>query len=73
MTIKNKLNLINANLITKNVVEIAEETQYTSQSMDAIVVVSTRNNELRTTIEAIVSRLTSDADNLENELSKFKI
>lgn len=49
----------NVNLITQNVVEIA--------------VVSTKNNELRITIETSVSMLRHDADNLENELSKFKI
>jgi len=112
----------NVNLITQNVVEIAEETQHTSHSMDEIsesaqklivasndtkenlmqtkenstdvmhqstyiatkikelmsnideiVVVSTKNNELRTTIENAVSTLTSDGDALKNELRKFKI
>ena len=112
----------NVNLITQNVVEIAQETEHTSQNMDEIsksaqelivasndtketlmqtkdsstdvmhqstyiatktkelasnmdeiVVVSTKNNELRTTIEAVVSTLKQDGDTLKNELSKFKI
>ena len=112
----------NVNLITQNVVEIAEETQHTSESMhqisasaqelieasnstkenlrqtqesstnvmhqniyiatktkelvttmDEIVVISTKNNGSRTTIEAVVSTLSTDADGMKNELSKFKV
>ena len=113
---------VNVNLITQNVVEIAEETQSTSESMDhisasaqelieasnstkenlrltkessadvmhqsiyiatktkelvttmdEIVVVSRKNNGLRTTIETVVLTLSKDADSMKNELSKFKV
>jgi len=112
----------NVNLITQNVVEIAEETQNRSEgmhqisasaqeliessnstkenlhltkenstdvmhqsiyiatktkelvtTMDEIVVVSTKNNGLRATIETAVSTLSKDADSMKNELSKFKV
>ncbi|WP_457746899.1 methyl-accepting chemotaxis protein [Sulfurimonas sp.] len=112
----------NVNLITQNVVEIAEETNMTSQSMstisdsaqelivssnetkdklldtkdnstdvmhqsvyiatrtktlidvmDEIVIISSKNSELRNSVENTVSTLSEDAHKLQNELSKFKI
>ena len=112
----------NVNLITQNVVEIAEETNVTSQSMsnisesaqelivssnetkdklidtkdnstdvmhqsvyiatrtktlievmDEIIEISSKNSELRYSVENTVSTLSEDAHKLQNELSKFKI
>ena len=112
----------NVNLITQNVVEIADETQETSQSMFTIsesaqelivssnetkdnllatkekstdvmhesvfiatktktlmdtmgdiLHITSKNSELRTTVEEAVDVLISDAKKLQNTLSKFKI
>ena len=112
----------NVNLITQNVVEIADETQETSQSMFTIsesaqelivssnetkdnllatkekstdvmhesvfiatktktlmdtmgdiLHITSKNSELRTTVEEAVSVLITDAKKLQNTLSKFKI
>ena len=112
----------NVNLITQNVVEIAEETDATSNSMNLIsnsaqeliqssnetkdiltqtkeeatdvmhksiyiatktkdlidnmkdiIEISTKNNELRTSVDMVVISLSKDSDVLQAELSKFKI
>jgi len=112
----------NVNLITQNVVEIAEETDVTSRSMknisesaqelitsssetkdklletkdrstevmhqsiyiatktkdlidimEEIIEISTKNNELRTSVDMVVVTLSEDSDVLQAELNKFKI
>ncbi len=112
----------NVNLITQNVVEIAEETDVTSKSMknisesaqelissssetkdkllqtkekstevmhqsvyiatktkdlvhimNEIIEISTKNNELRTSVDMVVVTLSKDSDVLQAELNKFKI
>jgi len=112
----------NVNLITQNVVEIAEDTDVTSRSMknisesaqelitsssetkdklletknrstevmhqsvyiatktkdlidimEEIIEISTKNNELRTSVDMVVVTLSEDSDVLQAELNKFKI
>jgi methyl-accepting chemotaxis protein len=52
---------------------IATKTKTLIATMDEIVEVVSQNSELRHTVEAAVESLTTDAQKLQSELSKFKI
>jgi len=54
-------------------VYIATKTKSLINTMEEIVVVASKNSELRGTVEIAVRRLTEDAKKLQSELSKFKI
>jgi methyl-accepting chemotaxis protein len=54
-------------------VDIATKTKELVGIMNEIVKISTKNNELRYSVDTVVEHLSKDSDTLQTELNKFKI